>query len=221
MARMSSGFSLVLAVVLGWTPAARADQWPAPRVQEVFSESREWFVRVVPGSSLGETVGFAGSARGPRARSQSYRRQADRSYRLIVECELANPVAPAQFLVTDHGFLVALDNWHNLGFGTVLASYGPRCERTAALELAELFSREEIDAMDHSVSSIQWRKPASYVRADQRSVQLTLDERGTGIVFEPESGIWQLCAWRPDGFRCRSENQQRRWKPYREPGERP
>jgi hypothetical protein len=151
------------------------------------------------------------------ARSEHYRRQEDRSYRLVAECELANPVAPTDFLVTDSGFLVTVDNWHNLGFGTVLASYAPDCKRIAALQLSDLFSPEEIAAMRHSVSSIHWRHPAVYVRTDRRSIQLTVDQQGAGIVFEPESGVWQLCAQRPDGFRCRSENQDRRWKTYREP----
>ena len=130
-------------------------------------------------------------------------------------------MAPAEFLVTDHGFLVALDNWHNRGYGEVLVAYRSGCERVLAVELAELFSREEIDAMPHSESSIQWRLPAVYVRADQRSVQLTLDAHGTGIAFEPANGVWQLSAWRSDGCRCRSENQDRRWKSYREPAEAP
>ena len=43
---------------------ARADDWAAPRTREVFSASREWFVRVTPG--------------GKRATAEFYRRAADR-----------------------------------------------------------------------------------------------------------------------------------------------
>jgi hypothetical protein len=42
-------------------PHARGDSWAAARTREVFSESREYFVRVIPGESLGDTFGFAGA----------------------------------------------------------------------------------------------------------------------------------------------------------------
>ena len=41
------------------TSVAHADSWASPRVREVFSDSREHFVRVLPGESLGNTLGFA------------------------------------------------------------------------------------------------------------------------------------------------------------------
>ena len=58
---------------------AGADEWTAPVVREVFSESREWFVRVVPGKSIGDTFGSAGAPKGPYARAEFYRRQGSRS----------------------------------------------------------------------------------------------------------------------------------------------
>ena len=47
----------------------------------------------------------------------------DRSYRLAATAPLLNPVAPVDFFVTDRGFLITLDNWHNLGYGKVVAFY--------------------------------------------------------------------------------------------------
>ena len=85
-----------------------ANEWPAPTVAEVFSQSREWFVRVVPGRSLGDTVGFTGSPKGPYAKAEWYRRGDDRSYRFLHEVTLVNPVAPVKSLVTDRGYLVTL-----------------------------------------------------------------------------------------------------------------
>src|SRR5438094_1691245 len=46
------------------TLAVRADDWPGPQTKEVFSASREYFVRVIPGESLGDTFGFAGEKEG-------------------------------------------------------------------------------------------------------------------------------------------------------------
>ena len=47
---------LLLSALIPLVPCeAAADSWPQPQTKEVFSESREYFVRVIPGESLGET----------------------------------------------------------------------------------------------------------------------------------------------------------------------
>src|SRR5688572_15888482 len=115
-----------------------ADSWPGPQVKEVFSASREWFVRVTPGSSIGETFGFAGAPKGKHATAEFYRRAADRSYRLSQEITLVNPVAPVLFLVTDRGYLVTLDNWHNMGYGKAVASYAPDGRTVVAAQLKDI-----------------------------------------------------------------------------------
>jgi len=45
---------LMLALVA--LPIAQGDEWPAAVIREVFSQSRSYFVRVVPGKSYGDTV---------------------------------------------------------------------------------------------------------------------------------------------------------------------
>jgi hypothetical protein len=50
--------------------SARADSWAAPQVTEVFSASRDHFVRITPGKSLGDTIGFADSAGGHRGKQR-------------------------------------------------------------------------------------------------------------------------------------------------------
>jgi hypothetical protein len=72
-------FRLAIGVVLVLTaaaaqPPAHADEWISPQIKEVFSQSREWFVRVTPGTSVGETVGFAGAPKGKHATAEFYRR---------------------------------------------------------------------------------------------------------------------------------------------------
>ena len=105
------------------TLAVSADDWPAPQTKEVFSASRDYFVRVIPGDSVGDTFGFAGDKKGKYAVAEFYRRHQDRSYRLLVEAVLLNPVAPVEFFVSDDGRLVTIDNWHNLGYGKVVVIY--------------------------------------------------------------------------------------------------
>jgi hypothetical protein len=206
---------LVIATV-GERPAA-ADSWPNAQVKEVFSANRDWFVRVVPGASIGETVGFAGAPKGRHATAEFYLRAPDRSYRLQKEITLQNPVAPVLFLVTDRGYLVTLDNWHNMGYGKALASYAPDGRMVIASELKDLFSPEEVSAFRRSVSSIWWRSETVYVREGQQSIYVSLDGKGSELILEPETGQWQYCEARNGKHQCRTANDSRVWGAYREP----
>lgn len=104
--------------------APRADQWPPPETREGWSPSRDHFVRVIPGKGIGKTVGFRGAPTGPHATAELYRRASDRSYRLAWTISLVNPVAPIELFLTDRGYLVTLDNWHNMGYGKIVAFSG-------------------------------------------------------------------------------------------------
>jgi len=75
-------------------------------------------------------------------------------YGLGATVTLLNPVAPVEFFVSDQGYLITLDNWHNMGYGKVLALYGPDGAPIKSYELKDLFSEEEISRFEHSVSSI-------------------------------------------------------------------
>ena len=66
---------LLLALALAILPRAQGDDWPTAVVREVFSQSRDHFVRVIPGESFGDTVGFSGAAKGPFATAEFYRRE--------------------------------------------------------------------------------------------------------------------------------------------------
>jgi hypothetical protein len=191
---------------------AGADDWPAPRVKEVFSESREYFVRVLPGESVGDTFGFGGEKKGRYALAEFYRRAADRSYRLIAEATLLNPVAPVDFFVADSGHLAALDNWHNVGYGKVVSIYSSRGALIQSYELRDLFQPDEIESFPHSVSSIHWRDGPAYVRPDQKTLLITL-KAGGDFLFGLESGQFKYCEYRDKVYRCRTANQPRQWMP--------
>lgn len=194
-------------------PAAHADSWQRAVVHEVFSASRDHFVRVVPGESLGDTVGFAGEKKGKYATAEFYRREADRSYRLTATATLLNPIAPVAFFVSNDGRLATIDNWHNRGYGTVVAFYGTDGKVTKAYTLADLFSVAEIEAFGHSVSSIQWHDGPVYLNADQRTLYLMV-RSGDDFVFGLESGRYALCETRDSRYLCRNSNTERTWRPY-------
>ena len=194
---------------------ARADSWAAPQVREVFSASRDHFVRVIPGNSLGETVGFAGAAKGAHATAEFYTRQPDRSYRLAQTVSLLNPVAPVDFFVSNHGQLATIDNWHNRGYGRVVAVYDARGKLVTAYTLEELFSKQEIDGVSHSVSSRAWHRGPVYINQDQRTLYLMVAS-GRDLVVSLYSGRFAFCETRGGKYLCRDSNQDRRWRPYAE-----
>jgi hypothetical protein len=61
------GMRMSLLLALGLSTLIRADEWASPQIREVFSQSRDYFVRVLPGNSWGDTVGFGGSPKGSYA----------------------------------------------------------------------------------------------------------------------------------------------------------
>jgi hypothetical protein len=133
-----------------------ADSWPSAAVKAVTSDNGEIIIRVTPGDSIGETVGFAGAPKGKHASAQWFRFRADR-YELFRTAELVNPVAPIQFAVANDGTLVTLDNWHNVGYGDVVVIYGPDGRLRRRYKLPDLFAKATMDKIDQSVSSIWWR----------------------------------------------------------------
>lgn len=198
---MSRFAGMVLCLAL-FSPAVHADDWASPRVREVFSESREYFVRVTPGESLGDTYGFSSQKKGRYAAAQFYRRAQDRSYQLVAEASLLNPVAPVEFFVADNGHLATLDNWHSLGYGKVVAIYDARGAPIRAYELSELFDAKEIERFPHSVSSIYWRKGAFYLGPDQRTLLVSV-KHGAELMFGLQSGGFEYCETHEKAYRCR------------------
>ena len=205
-------------LILAASGMATADDWPSPQTREVFSKNREHFVRVIPGESWGDVNGFAGSPKGSYAKAMFYRLRADGSYAPGATVTLLNPVAPVEFFVTDQGSLVTLDNWHNVGYGKVLALYRPDGTPVKSYELKDLFSDEEISRFDLSVSSIWWHKGPAYVNLDQMTIFVSLDDKGTDLILDATNGSYRSCKWQDivhvKNFECRSSNTGRQWLPF-------
>jgi hypothetical protein len=93
----------------------RADDWAGAVTREVFSANRSYFVRISPGESLGETVGFAGAKVGKHAVAEFFHVQTDRGYRLEREIELLNPITPVDFFVSNmaasYRSTAPMENW--------------------------------------------------------------------------------------------------------------
>jgi hypothetical protein len=188
-----------------------ADEWPAPQIREVFSRNRQYFVRITPGESWGETWGFKGAKIGKHAQADFFHEQPDKSYRLERTIELPNPVAPVDIFVSNHGNLVTLDNWHNRGYGVVLALYHPDGKPVKAYKLADLFPKKELDSFPESVSSILWHKGPTYINDDQKSFYMGYREAPDyrDLILDLVDGWVRLCASGPK-YHC--------WAPSKDNG---
>jgi hypothetical protein len=199
----------MFAIALAST-SALADDWPGPQTTEVFSASRNYFVRVIPGNSIGDTVGFKGAKRGNFAKAEFYHRENDRSYRRVADITLSNPVAPVEFFVANSGHVIALDNWHNRGYGQVVVVLAPNGAKVKSYALNELFSDSEIEAFSHSVSSIHWHETPIFFQQDQKTLLITT-KVGASLEINAQTGAFQYCETIAKAFRCRATNKDRKW----------
>lgn len=143
MVRQALIFALAMLVAVA--SDAYADEWPQPTESGVISPDGRIAVLLTQGTSWGEVWGFAGSPVGQHARSRFFRLEGDeRTYSLYQELEPLNPVAPVFAAVSNDGALVTLDNWHNMGFGPVLAIYSPSGAVIHSYTLEELYRPEQI-----------------------------------------------------------------------------
>jgi hypothetical protein len=149
-------YSVTLMVLVVLASSVRADQWLRAEVREQSSPNGQFSIRVVPGDSLGDVVGFSGSPKGKFATAEWYKSTNGNREKLRT-ITLLNPVAPVDFLVTDFGALITLDNWHNLGYGNMLVVYSPSGEVVKKYSLGELYSNRDILQFARSASSVLWR----------------------------------------------------------------
>jgi len=169
---------------VGWT-----DSWPGAMPFQVFSKSAKYFVRVIPGDSIGDTMGFGRARKGKYAQALYYALQADRSYKLLHEIQLQNPVAPVDLLLSDRGQFVSFDNWYNLGYGKVVAIYGTSGKLVRSYEIGQLYPSSLQQKIPTSVSSRHWRcQPIHFVEpAEQKSVYVP-EVMGGYFVFTLATG---------------------------------
>ena len=166
-----------------------ADDWPGPKREEVFSQNGLRFVRILPGESVGDTYGFAGAKKGLYARTEFYLRQPNRSYKMIADVELLNPVAPVSSMLSDTGALITFDNWHNAGYGKVVVIYSATGKSLAARELEDLYDDETLATLPMSTSSRWWRcRPMGWSDVDGQAKVFVHDRLGGYFVFDLTDG---------------------------------
>lgn len=171
-----------------------ADQWRNPVPLYAISENGQYLVRVVPGESLGDTIGVAGSKKGAYAHGEFYQKQSDRSYQLIADVPLQNPMAPVHILVSNLGYMVTFDNWHNAGYGKIVAIYRSNGQLVHAYELEELYSSEEIDLIPRSISSRGWlSQNFGFVPREDQGEIYVYDFSGGLLLIDLPTGNLEYC----------------------------
>lgn len=187
---MAPHIALVLLVMLlAAVKAAIADDWPGATVKGVASQNAETIVRVIPGASIGDTYGFAGASKGKFASAQWFRFRENR-YELYQTTQLVNPVAPIHVAVANDGTVITLDNWHNVGFGDVVAIYSPDGKLRKKYRLGDLYSTATIEKIDRSVSSIWWRCLRGDPHIERNNTLQVDDTLGGRFTFHLENGAY-------------------------------
>ena len=177
-------FFVLLLPGVGWS-----DSWPGAVPIQVFSKSAKYFVRVIPGDSIGDTMGFGGARKGKYAQALYYALQADRSYKLLHEIRLENPVAPVDLLVSDRGQFVSFDNWYNLGYGKVVSIYAASGKLVRSYELGQLYPSSLQEKIPTSVSSRHWRcQPIHFVEPTEQKSVYVPEVTGGYFVFTLATG---------------------------------
>lgn len=169
--------------------AAVADDWPGATVKAVASQDGATVVRMIPGTSIGDTYGFAGAPKGAFASAQWFRFR-DNRYELYQAARLVNPVAPIHVAVANDGTLITLDNWHNVGFGDVVAIYAPDGKPRKKYRLEDLYPAAALDTIQRSVSSIWWRCVGIDPRVERDGTLQVHDTLGGRFTFHLGNGAY-------------------------------
>jgi tetratricopeptide (TPR) repeat protein len=122
--------------------SARADEWMAPKVRTVVSPNGKLQAVITPAP---DASSVATAAIGPKGGTAT-------------TFTLATTWSPVDVVLFDDGSLLALDHWHQLGYGKVATVYERDGKVRWTKTLAELAGQAFVDAAPHSVSSIWWRK---------------------------------------------------------------
>jgi len=172
--------------------AALADEWIEPVHHVVIAKNGMYLVRIIPGESWGDAVGFEGSKKGVYARGEFYEKQADRSFKLIADVALQNPVDPVDVLLSEQGYLITFDNWHNAGYGKVVAIYKWSGALLRSYELETLYPANRVEEIPHTVSSRHWRSQNyGFLPKSNASKAYVYDYRGGLFLFDLSTGGYE------------------------------
>jgi len=159
----------VAAIGLFASKDACADSWAPPETEVVLSANGRFRFTVEPVGIESQMAFFEDEVAAAKAGKKVERpaplgllekRNASGKWEPVWAIPLLNPIAPVSVLVADDGrYVVTFDNWHSMGHGEhVVVIYGPEGKLVRSMALTDIVPADFVDALPHSVSSIQWRK---------------------------------------------------------------
>jgi hypothetical protein len=138
-----------------FVPVLYGDTWMLPSGVNISSPSGNYIAQVSPGSG-----GYGGYERAITNREHNasviLMRSQEGVTNVVWKGKLINPAAPVDVYVSDSGYMVTMDNWHNIGYGPIIVIYDPQGRLVRYWSLEELFKPEESLRLPRSVSSIRW-----------------------------------------------------------------
>jgi hypothetical protein len=155
---------------------ACADSWAPPETETTLSANGQYRFTVEPVAIESQMAYFEEEAAAAKAGKTVERpaplgllekRNAAGKWEPVWAIPLLNPMAPVSVLVSDDGrHVVTFDNWHSMGHGEhVVVIYGAEGKLVRSMALTDIVPADFIDALPHSVSSIQWRNREALTNA--------------------------------------------------------
>jgi hypothetical protein len=145
-----------------------ADSWALPEPKKYYSESKRYYIEVVPRKLESQLKYFedkvakkepAGSKPGVKdnyCKGIFYKQNEKGEFEKVWESRLSNDVAPVGALVSNSGeYVVTFDNWHSVGHGNdVVVIYGQLGKTIKKMALSDIVPPNT--HLPRSVSSIWW-----------------------------------------------------------------
>lgn len=147
---------------------AAADSWTLPDTTRVCSRDGRHCAIVIPKPIESQLRYFEDHVNGaenpgagpqkPRTAKVTLQRRTEKGqYKIVAAFPLLNEVAPVTVLVSSKGDVVTFDNWHSVGYGDdVVVIYRNDGTIVKQYSLEELLSKQTVENLPHSVSSIWW-----------------------------------------------------------------
>jgi hypothetical protein len=175
-------------LTMPFAPALRGDTWSQPGVVIVSSPSSNYIVRVAPGSEVYNGYESAITNREANASVIVGTRRDSGVTNVVWIGKLINPSAPVEVYLSDAGYLVTMDNWHNVGYGPVVAIYDPKGRLLRHWSLEELFQPEERHRFSQSISSIHWHAGQAHFGEGHETNVFVVPAVGKSLRFDLTSG---------------------------------
>ncbi|WP_233080965.1 hypothetical protein [Rheinheimera soli] len=153
-----------------------ADSWLPPEPMAVLSADASILVRVEPGVLPNRDA----SNQPHFAKASFFRWDNQGNYQPYQQLSLRNKVLPLLSYASNQGELITIDNWYNPGHGEVVVIYKADGSVLKSFGLSAFYSKQQLEQLLRSVSSVQWRCFAKSPYLLQRDFYLPI--RPAGVI---------------------------------------